>query len=108
MSDLGDYVSKYHLREVDLGEVLEWEGPILPLVIKGYNDDPNELSTFYAARRQAAQAFPIELMDGTELTECQLCGEPIDDEMGEFWDPAKEESVIAHGQCGIDAGLEMA
>jgi hypothetical protein len=58
---------------------------------------------------------------------CGLCGEPADDEMGEFWldtdkhavtahthtkgdpeDTRVEHSVIAHAQCGIDAGLEMA
>lgn len=39
---------------------------------------------------------------------CELCGEPADDEMGEFWQPEQENSVIAHAQCGIDAGLEIA
>jgi hypothetical protein len=77
--------------------------------IKGYNDDsedPDELDVFYADRRNKAGAEPILLMDGTALTECELCGEPIDDEMGEF--TKGDTSVIAHGQCGIDAGLDMA
>ena len=39
---------------------------------------------------------------------CELCGEPADDEMGEFWQPEQKNSVIAHAQCGIDARLEMA
>jgi hypothetical protein len=41
--------------------------------------------------------------------ECELCGEATD------WltDPAAEfrragESVMAHAQCGLDAGLELA
>lgn len=42
------------------------------------------------------------------LPECDLCGEPQDGEMGEFWDQDKEESVVAHAQCGLDAGLPMA
>jgi hypothetical protein len=58
---------------------------------------------------------------------CGLCGEAADAEMGEFWldtrkhedtahthasgdpeDTRTEHSVIAHAQCGLDAGLEMA
>jgi hypothetical protein len=50
--------------------------------------------------------------DGSQPTECpsccQLCGEMADAEMGEFWDKSKEESVTAHAQCGIDAGLDLA
>lgn len=44
-----------------------------------------------------------------EEYECELCGEATD------WltDPAAEfrragESVMAHAQCGLDAGLELA
>lgn len=44
---------------------------------------------------------------------CELCGEEIDyestvDPGGEFHDPEKEGAVIAHAQCGLDAGLEPA
>jgi hypothetical protein len=39
---------------------------------------------------------------------CGLCGEPADAEMGEFWQPEQNTSVVAHAQCGIDAGLEIA
>lgn len=47
---------------------------------------------------------------------CDLCGEPIKidqyghfkDEVGEFWDERRDDSVIAHAQCGLDAKLEMA
>lgn len=44
---------------------------------------------------------------------CDLCGEPfsyLTDEVGEFWDGDDEdgESVIAHAQCGIDHGLQLA
>jgi hypothetical protein len=39
---------------------------------------------------------------------CGLCGEDADAEMGEFWDAAKDESVYAHAQCGVDAGLPLA
>lgn len=40
--------------------------------------------------------------------ECEICGEPADDEMGEFWDYKKQDSVYAHAQCGLDANLPMA
>lgn len=40
--------------------------------------------------------------------ECTLCGEDADAEMGIFWDQANDESVYAHAQCGIDAGLPLA
>ena len=40
--------------------------------------------------------------------ECDLCGEGVDAEMGEFWNMEQEESVYAHAQCGIDAGLDLA
>jgi hypothetical protein len=39
---------------------------------------------------------------------CGLCGERAGAEMGEFWQPDKNRGVIAHAQCGLDAGLEMA
>lgn len=39
---------------------------------------------------------------------CELCGEPADDEMGEFWDEDTETSVYAHAQCGLDAELSLA
>jgi hypothetical protein len=44
--------------------------------------------------------------------DCQLCGEGSDDmfdPLAHFKDPAKPgEYVMAHGQCGEDAGLELA
>jgi hypothetical protein len=39
---------------------------------------------------------------------CGLCGEPADAEMGEFWNEAEQHGVVAHAQCGIDAGMELA
>lgn len=60
---------------------------------------------------------PHRTNEDGETTECQICGEPADDEMGEFWvepDPATPPpgsdgySVIAHAQCGLDHGLETA
>lgn len=55
------------------------------------------------------------LTDGMK-GDCDICGEPYDqtssrpsmNEVGEFWDPEKNDSVVAHAQCGIDAGLELA
>lgn len=51
--------------------------------------------------------------------ECDHCGErfnsesqvPSINEFAEFWDPSRgegNESLMLHGQCGIDLGLEMA
>lgn len=42
---------------------------------------------------------------------CALCGEPEDayDPIGHFVDPANASAyVMAHGQCGVDAGLRLA
>ena len=47
---------------------------------------------------------------------CGLCGERFQvgsngmyaEEVGEFWSEVKQDSVIAHAECGINAGMEMA
>jgi hypothetical protein len=54
-------------------------------------------------RTQAAAMYREQFPAG-----CELCGEPADAEMGEFWDEAKDRGVIAHTQCGIDAELPLA
>jgi hypothetical protein len=49
-------------------------------------------------------------------TECEICEEELEidehdmylDEVGEFWDTTKNTGVLAHAQCGIDAGLPLA
>ncbi len=43
-----------------------------------------------------------------EKLDCELCGEPEDEETGEFWSPDLGRSVVAHSQCGEDAGLQLA
>lgn len=52
---------------------------------------------------------PLELFGASE---CGLCGEKLRmiDEVGEFYNPTMPdvESVIAHAQCGFDAGWELA
>jgi len=50
--------------------------------------------------------------------DCEICGEHIKasapgdwlEPVGEFWDPTKPEegSVIAHAECGLSRGLEVA
>jgi hypothetical protein len=57
--------------------------------------DGTQARAHVAAMNQ--EAFP----DG-----CELCGEPADAEMAEFWNG--ERGVVAHAQCGIDAGMELA
>lgn len=61
------------------------------------------------AAREAAQARGEEASDV-----CAFCGEPGtdayggDDVLAEFWDEKINDSVQAHGQCGLDHGLELA
>lgn len=43
-----------------------------------------------------------------EEEDCDLCGFAVDDETGIFKDNLSEKMVVAHAQCGIDAGLELA
>lgn len=53
-----------------------------------------------------------------DILNCQICDEDADDEMGEFTLPhpvndivvhgAVLHSIVVHGQCGLDHGLEMA
>lgn len=50
--------------------------------------------------------------DGDDV-ECEECGEPGDDwgdidPVAHFWDDAANCYVMAHGQCGEDAGLRLA
>lgn len=49
--------------------------------------------------------------------ECDICGERYDNdspspsisEFAEFWNPKTEEGgIIAHGECGLGAGYELA
>ena len=57
-------------------------------------DEPQEHSTWY-------DEF------GDMHGECELCGEEMyDNDNGEF--DNGERAVVAHAQCGIDAGLESA
>ncbi|GAA4626919.1 hypothetical protein GCM10023196_037120 [Actinoallomurus vinaceus] len=50
-------------------------------------------------------------LDGPEQDECELCGEEISDKPGyegtEFV-TGPSEVVVAHEQCGRDAGYEQA
>jgi len=44
-----------------------------------------------------------------EEHECEICGEPSDwltDPIAEF--RRDGETIMAHGQCGLDFGLELA
>lgn len=58
--------------------------------------------------------YPYRANEAGETEECQICGEPADDEMGEFGLPEGKTapdgsvSIVAHGQCGLDHGLETA
>lgn len=63
----------------------------------------------------AFSAFLGETVDPEDKNRCDLCGEPIDwasplCEAAEMYDPEKpdEDSVICHGECGLNAGLSVA
>lgn len=50
------------------------------------------------------------------MIRCELCGGSIKtdesenylEEVGEFWDESKQDSVLAHAQCGLNADLPLA
>lgn len=46
----------------------------------------------------------------TSDEQCMLCDEGNDpgEGLGEFWDAKQSRSIVAHEQCGIDAGLPLA
>lgn len=50
--------------------------------------------------------------EGGDIAACQICGEDADAEMGEFGLPEGKTTpdgsvtIVAHGQCGLDHGLE--
>jgi hypothetical protein len=66
--------------------------------------------------RMPEHILPYTTDANGETTECQICGEPADTEMGEFTLPhahpnggtSDHRSVVAHAQCGEDHGLELA
>lgn len=56
--------------------------------------------------------MPSNILPYVEDGPCQICGEPTDDEMGEFALPVPdingEITVYAHAQCGLDHNLQIA
>lgn len=66
--------------------------------------------------RRPDPIYALELDDNgdPDVLNCQICGEPADDEMGEFGlpdeirQPGDPLSIVVHGQCGLDHGLEIA
>jgi hypothetical protein len=57
--------------------------------------------------------------DGIGPRRCEMCGEKLRirggtyggtyvDEVGEFWNPDTETSLIGHAECGINAGYGLA
>jgi len=60
------------------------------------------------AGRVYVRTDSLEPINPDEPIDCELCGEPVDDETGEFWDGIQERGVVAHAQCGEDAGFRLA
>lgn len=58
--------------------------------------------------------YPLTLTPHGHVVYCQICVEPADDDMGEFALPKGQTdtdgnvTILAHGQCGLDHGLETA
>lgn len=86
-------------------------------VAAGYRPTPTEVPRPVRPAPQPSRATRIKEMWGRST--CELCGEPFklpeeNEQVGEFYDPAKAAiggatgHVIAHAQCGIDAGLDLA
>lgn len=76
--------------------------------------DRSDRSLRSESPRMPDNIYPYRQDSNGETMECQICGEPADGEMGEFGlpdgqtDPDGAVSVVAHAQCGLDAGLEIA
>jgi hypothetical protein len=70
-----------------------------------------QFGSYLSARlsRELAEPRPIPDTQPSENGDCGLCGEQLldtdQDGFTEFYDG--EKRILAHGQCGIDAGLEM-
>jgi hypothetical protein len=69
-----------------------------------------------AHRTEMGADFDVNIEEVSKPVECGLCAEEIEtdewgsyaEEAGEFWDESKGDSVLAHAQCGLDAGMELA
>lgn len=61
-----------------------------------------------AAGRVFVKTDSIEPETPDNPLHCELCGEPEDDETGQFWDAVGRRTVVAHAQCGVDAGYNLA
>lgn len=80
----------------------------------------DEMDTAPSPRRsRIVEAEPIyqgPQPDPTDVGKCEICGEDYDQndprpsvaDVGEFYDPKFDGDIIAHAQCGINAGLEPA
>ena len=68
------------------------------------------------AHNADVSGFKAAIEEVSKPVECGLCGEEIEtdewgsyaEEAGEFWDESKGDSVLAHAQCGLDAGMGLA
>jgi hypothetical protein len=69
----------------------------------------------YSRRINEERRLAVLVNRGQYPKGCELCGEPAGAEMGEFYDPTRDDGrgdypghVLAHAQCGLDRELEMA
>lgn len=61
-----------------------------------------------AAGRVFVKTASLEPETPDNPLHCELCGEPEDEETGQFWDAVGQRTVVAHSQCGTDAGYTLA
>lgn len=97
-----------------VGQFERWDTkePIPAGTVVAHSTDGDD-SDFYEAALYDPSTGVTEWIEVHKVAdgECDLCGEPysyLHDEVGEFWDKDADDSVIAHAQCGIDHGLELA
>ena len=85
-----------------------WEDPEVWNAVASVASDPDQL----AVMMRLVGATPDGLLDDLEEHyDCELCGEEETelDPLGHHRRPGEPgEYVLAHGQCGLDAGLEPA
>lgn len=74
--------------------------------------DESTLSLQAGGGRAAGRVFvrtdSLEAESPDNPLHCELCGEAEDEETGTFWDAVGQRNVMAHAQCGIDAGYTLA
>lgn len=77
----------------------------------------DEVDTAPSGKRwDGASIYQGPQPDDGDIGRCEICSEewnvnderPSVSDIGEFWDPSVDDSIVAHVECGLSAGLETA